>query len=377
MLAEFITPDDPRWTRFLDANWHDFYHLPEYVRLCARNEGGTPAAFYAKTGEASFLAPLVIHSLPQSLNAPHDWSDCASPYGYSTPLVSPTQELLPAFIKAFVRAAKDQGIVAAFFRLHPFSELNKEYLCRFGQLVHHGQTVYLDLSHSEEEFRTQVRRNHKKNIYKLAQLDFRVSFDDWNLLDEFIVLYRATMARVGAATCLYSESYFTELRAILGPTMHLCCIRSPEGFLVAGGIFVETAGLVHYHLSAVANEYRHLGPNKLIITFVRTWAQEQSNKVLHLGGGVGGAYDSLFHFKAGFSKARADFYSYRLIVDQQKYKSLCRLPETQVGLADLGPPPFFPAYRQSTSQEPYHRPEQTAREAYPYLGIANHFDWDA
>ena len=159
--------------------------------------------------------------------------------------------------------------------------------------------------------------------------------------------------------------------------MHLCCIRSPEGFLVAGGIFVETAGLVHYHLSAVANEYRHLGPNKLIITFVRTWAQEQSNKVLHLGGGVGGAYDSLFHFKAGFSKARADFYSYRLIVDQQKYKSLCRLPETQVGLADLGPPPFFPAYRQSTSQEPYHRPEQTAREAYPYLGIANHFDWDA
>jgi len=371
MLAEFISPDDPRWTRYLDANWHDFYHLPEYVHLCARNEGGTPAAFYAQTRGSSILAPLVIRSLPQSLNAPHEWSDCASPYGYSTPLVAPTQELLPAFIEAFVRAAKDQGIVAAFIRLHPFSELNKEDLCRFGQLVHHGQTVYLDLSHSEEEFWTQVRRNHKQNIYKLTQLDLQISFDDWSLLGEFATLYRATMARVGAITCLYSEDYFTELKAVLGSSMHLCCILSREGHLVAGGIFVETAGLVHYHLSATATEYMHLAPNKLIITFLRTWAQKRLNKVLHLGGGLGGKYDSLFHFKAGFSKSRADFYSYRLIVDQHKYESLSRLAETLAGVAGSGPSSFFPAYRRSKSQAPDHGPDQTAGEADPLATIAS------
>jgi hypothetical protein len=371
MLAEFISPDDPRWTGYLDVNWHDFYHLPEYVHLCARNEGGTPAAFYAETRGASFLAPLVIRSLPQSLNAPHEWSECASPYGYSTPLVSPTQELLPAFLDAFMRAAKDRGIVTAFFRLHPFSELNKKDLCRFGQLVHHGQTVYLDLSQSEDKFWTQVRRNHKQNIHKLTQLDFQVSFDDWSLLGEFAALYRATMVRVGAINCLYSEDYFTELKAILGSSMHLCCILSREGHLVAGGIFIETAGLVHYHLSATATEYMHLAPNKLIITFLRTWAQKRLNKVLHLGGGLGGKYDSLFHFKAGFSKARADFYSYRLIVDQHKYESLSRLAETLAGVAGSGPSTFFPAYRRSKSQAPDHRSEQTAGEADLVASIAS------
>lgn len=370
MLAEFISPDNPRWTRYLEANWHDFYHLPDYVRLCARNEGGTPAAFYAQTRGASFLAPLVIRPLPQSLNAPHGWSDCASPYGYSTPLVAPTQELLPAFLEAFVKTAKDQGIVAAFFRLHPFSELNKDDLCRFGQLMHHGQTVYLDLSQSEEEFRAQVRRNHKQNILKLTQLDFQVSFDDWNLLGEFASLYYATMTRVGAVTCLYPESYFTELKAILGSSMHLCCILSREGRLIAGGVFVETAGLVHYHLSATATEYLRLGPNKLIITFLRTWSQERLNKVLHLGGGVGGAYDSLFHFKAGFSKARADFYSFRLIVDQHKYESLSRFADTQAGgRSDAGPSTFFPAYRRSTSQAPRHLSQQTTEERPSLEGV--------
>ena len=350
MLAKFITPDDPRWTRYLSANWHDFYHLPEYVRLCARNEGGTPAAFYAQTRGASFLAPLVIRSLPQSLNAPHEWSDCASPYGYSTPLVSPTQELLPAFIEAFVRAAKDQGIVTAFFRLHPFSELNKEDLCRFGQLVHHGQTVYINLSHSEEEFWLHVRRNHKQNIRRLMQLGFRVSFDDWSLLGEFATLYRATMARVGATNCLYPDNYFTELKAILGSSMHLCCILSREGHLVAAGIFVETAGLVHYHLSATATKYMPLGANKLIVTSVRTWAQERSNKVLHLGGGVGSAYDSLFHFKAGFSPARGQFYTYRVVVDESMNATLHQAAKSVRRICGLESSDFFPGYRHLEKQ---------------------------
>jgi hypothetical protein len=50
--AEFISPEDPRWEKFLRTCRHDFYHLPEYVKLCAKSEGATPAAFYAEDGHA-------------------------------------------------------------------------------------------------------------------------------------------------------------------------------------------------------------------------------------------------------------------------------------------------------------------------------------
>ncbi len=360
MHAEFISPDDPRWQRYLESNWHDFYHLPDYVKLCAYHEGGIPIAFYAQYRGASFLVPLIIRPLPESLNASPGWCDCVSPYGYSTPLVAPTQEQLPAFIEAFVALAKERNMVAAFFRLHPFSELNKGDLCRFGQLVHHGPTIYLDLSLTEDEFWKQVRRNHKQNYQRLVQDGFDVSVDEWGRLGEFASLYRATMQRVGAVTCLYSEQYFTDLKTILGPAMHLCCVRSPSGSVVAGGIFVEMGGLVHYHLSATATEYLRLGPNKLIIPFMRAWAQERLNRVLHLGGGVGGAYDSLFHFKAGFSDARADFYSYRLIVDQSRYENLSQVAATQAGGDHSIPTNFFPAYRRAVPHAPHLPPVPAA-----------------
>jgi len=345
MRADFIAPDDPRWRRYLENHWHDFYHLPDYVRLCARLEGGIPAAFYGEAGDAAFLAPLIVRSLPESLTAGQVRNDCTSPYGYSTPLVTPRQGALAEFLEAFIAKAKDRHIVAAFFRLHPFCELDREALSRFGQLVHHGQTIYLDLTLTEKEFWGQVRRNHKQNIQRLMQGGVRVSFDDWSLLPEFAALYRHTMSRVGAVTCLYDEAYFTELKTILGDSMHLCCVLSQAGQMLAGGIFVETGGLIHYHLSATATEYLRYGPNKLIIPFMRAWGQQRANKVLHLGGGVGGKCDSLFHFKAGFSDARAEFYSYRLIVDQQEYDALSRAVEAEDQSNHPNASSYFPAYR--------------------------------
>jgi hypothetical protein len=277
MRAQFISPDDPQWQRHLDANWHDFYHLPEYVKLCAYHEGGIPMAFLAHYRGASFLAPLIIRPLPESLNASPDWCDCVSPYGYSTPLVAPTQEQLPAFIEAFLGLAKERNMVAAFFRLHPFSELNKGDLCAdSGSWCTMDQTIYLDLSLTEDEFWKQVRRNHKQNYQRLVQDGFDVSVDDWGRLGEFASLYRATMQRVGAVTCLYSEQYFTDLKTILGPAMHLCCVRSRTGSMVAGG--ASSSRWEGWCIITCRRRRRSIcasGPNKLIIPFMRAWAQER------------------------------------------------------------------------------------------------------
>ena len=43
---------------------------------------------------------------------------------------------------------------------------------------------------------------------------------------------------------------------------------------------------------------------------------------MHLGGGVGSVQDSLFHFKAGFSKIRNDFLTWQFIVQPAVYDLL-------------------------------------------------------
>jgi hypothetical protein len=102
---------------------------------------------------------------------------------------------------------------------------------------------------------------------------------------------------------------------------------------------------------------------------MRAWAQERLNRVLHLGGGVGGAYDSLFHFKAGFSDTRADFYSYRLIVDQSRYESLSRVAAMQAEGDSSIPTNFFPAYRRAVPHAPHLPPVPAASAVTSEPGV--------
>ena len=325
---------------------HDFYHLPDYVELCAKHEGGTAAAFYAEEGQSTFLVPLLIRSLPPELGAPSNWKDCVSPYGYSTPLITPSQDMLPDFLDAFCRAARQRGIVPAFFRLHPLLTLDHRALRKFGQLNRHGQIVYFDLAQSKEDLWSQVSMNHRRNIKKLVRSGFRIIFDDWTRLPDFISLYHATMRRVEASDAyFFSREYFEDLRAKLGDRLHLACVLTETGEAAAAGLFVSTDGIVQYHLGGTEPAYLSLAPSKLMFDFMWRWAQDGSHRALHLGGGVGGIEDSLFHFKAGFSRARAEVYTYRVIVDHERNRILEQATGFQSLLSGPKQSDFFPGYR--------------------------------
>lgn len=346
MIAEFIDHRDPRWKNVLKRTRHDFYHLPEYVELAAADEGATPMAFYAEEGESACLMPLLIRRVPTALNAPPDWFDCASPYGYSGLLMSSSHEQLPSFLEAFCHTARAYGIVTAFFRLHPLFAFDPSVLGKFGTLLRHGETVCIDLSQPRESIRAQMSSNHQRNIKKLTRLGFRVSLDEWDRFHDFIAVYHSTMRRVEAAEpYFFSSAYFEDLRTKLGDRLHLVCVLTDTNVLAAGGLFVATDGIVQYHLGGTAPEYLSLAPSKLMMDCVWRWAQEQSNTVFHLGGGVGGADDSLFRFKAGFSPGRSQFYTYRVVIDEAKNATLNQAADTVRGTDQLEHTDFFPGYR--------------------------------
>jgi Acetyltransferase (GNAT) domain len=347
MIAEFISPQDPRWQRHLMLAKHDFYHLPEYVALNTKHEDGTPVAFYAEIGQAAFLVPLLIRKIPASLGAPDGWYDATTPYGYPAPLLIPpdNSSCLEKFLESFREVGARSGIITAFFRLHPLLDLPLEALTKYGTLVQHGQTVYIDLSLSLEEIEAQRRKDHRKDIRKLMREGFQARINDWSLYEEFIAVYQKTMQRLSASDFyMFSESYFADLRSSLGDRLNLCTVLSPEGEVASAILFTAMNGIVETYLSGTSDKYFRQGPSKLEIDTICRWAKENGNSVLHLGGGFGARSDSLFYFKSGFSDSRANFHTYRMILDEEKYAKLLHICDYNlVNSSDACD--FFPIYR--------------------------------
>lgn len=330
----------PEWEAVLRAARHDFYHLPAYVALSALQERGRPCALRVTHGGRTMLLPLLVREIPGG------GFDATSPYGYPGPVGIGTND--PAFLRVALvgglQVLRQAGLVSAFVRLHPL--LNPLPPTGIGTLVRHGESVSVDLTLPTEELWAQTRLNHRRDIRRAVRLGCVASMDeDWKHLESFKKLYRATMARRSAAAFyLFEDAYFDGLRDALGESLHLCVVEK-DGVVAAAGLFVETNGIVQYHLSGMDDGFRMVQPTKLMMHFVRGWAKGRGNRVLHLGGGVGGDADSLLQFKVGFSPLRHAFATLRMVIDEREYG---RLVAARDPLLDPGARSgFFPLYRRT------------------------------
>lgn len=352
MRADLIGPGDARWRDFLGCVRHDFYHLPEYVALSARQEGGTPAAFWAEDGATALLVPLVLRPVPADLGPGSGWRDAATPYGYPCPLwrgPGPDADL-DRLLSAFRVTGSAAGVVCAFLRLHPLLPLPEGPLRSHGDLVEHGRTIYLDLTRPPADLDRDTRANHLADVRRLVREGYRVRVDDWDQLDAFVAIYRETMAfRSADAFYFFDRDYFRDLRRCLGAHLHLCAVQGPDGDLAAAGLFTGVGELMQFHLSGTAGAHRRAGPAKLMLIHMRDWARERGLGFLHLGGGVGCREDSLAFFKQGFSSLRARFLTLRMVLDPTAYAVLLDRRRDRVAGSGDG---FFPAYRRPRAVPP-------------------------
>ncbi len=345
MQAEFLSTTDDRYRELLGALPHDVYHTAAYLAHAGRHEGGRSVAFAAHDQGTTFLVPLLLRKLPGELGTPADWADATTPYGYAGPLTCGQvgAAAVEDFLRCFRAAAADRGIVSVFVRWHPLfppPEIGAEWRT---QCL--GETVYLDLTRSPAELDAEVRSGHRYEIRRLEKNGFSVVMDDWSHYARFQQRYVETMQRVGAReSYFFADGYFRELRDLLGRALHLGCVLAADGELAAAALFTETQGIVQYHLSATAAEFHKLSPGKLLLSHVRGWARQRGNRFFHLGGGLGAREDSLFRFKAGFSKLRARYCVSRLVVDPSRYAWLSQQwHHLHHDRAEAGE--FFPCYR--------------------------------
>jgi hypothetical protein len=338
--AALVGPQDTAWSDALARIEHDIYHTPEYGTLDARLSGGTAAAFVYEGGGHVLLLPLVLRPVPDS-----GLLDAASPYGYPGPVsdAAPTDaQFWKDAVQAMVELLCAEDVVTAFVRLHPTLPAPIETLGCFGTVVRHGQTVSMDLSLSVEEMWHQTHRTRRNQINKSRRAGVTIAVDDWSRLDEWVVTYHDNMRRVGASGYyFFTPDHFRRLRAALGGNAHLA-IACAGGQVLGGNLFFEYCGVMHTYLQSTRSTAVHHA-DKLLYDEIRRWGRERGNTVYHIGGGLGGASDSLFAYKAAFSAGRHDFHTWRVVTDPAAYAGLVGAAGGEPTLTTMSG--RFPPYR--------------------------------
>ena len=253
---------------------------------------------------------------------------------------------------------REQGAVSVFTRFHPLLDnariapalvLPPDPHRGSGGVVEAGSTVSIDLTLDLKSIRAHYGRDVRRRINVARRAAVATSRDlDWASLTQFAARYRSTMERVGASEFHYfGESHFERLRAALGDRLHLLVTRS-EGAMVAAGLFTEFEGTVEWYLGVYDRQMRGLSPNRVLLDDAIQWARERGNRVLHIGGGLGGREDSLFWFKTQFSRRRHRFHIGGWILDDNAYDGLVRARQSSLPNGTSLQADFFPAYRAAT-----------------------------
>ncbi len=328
----------------------DVYFLPQYSLIFERLGHGVAHCFVYRSAHGLVLYPFLLRRINdlQLFQSEEQMWDITSPYGYGGPLFcpigeTPSPELVAGFHRAFESYCQGNQIVSEFARLHPLMR-NHEAVGPW--TVFQQNTIYLSLTQSHESLWNGLRENHRRNIKKAMRLGVEISWDTrGEHLEQFYTLYVETMRRRQAASFyFFPMEFFRSTLDLLGDSAFLGVARF-QGRVVAGALFLRHNGFLHYHFGGSQEESLELGANHLLFYQAAVWGQEHGSRYFHLGGGLK-PDDSLYLFKAGFSKQTAPFYTLRRVHNPNTYNRLTVLRQDYERANGVqGDDGFFPRYR--------------------------------
>ena len=352
MNIQTLDLQNPLWRETLTKLNHDAYHLPEYLSLEAKITNTIAQATVISEKDSIFFVPYLLRSCDDLVPAADTkMFDIVSPYGYPGILLSEAAKHNTGFpdraIKEFQQILLSQGVCSAFLRLHPILSDDFQTLFAPDLFTANGETVSVDLTLDEDKIWAHTRKGHQSTINKCKRLGLVArTVPVAQHLDEFLAIYNETMKRLAAKdSYFFSHEYFNNLLN-LGDKLYLGVVES-NGQIVCASLFFECCSIIQAHLGGTKTEFLKQSPFNLLLHHMRLWGKQRGNKFLHIGGGVGGKKDNLFTFKSGFSRQRHQFFTMRLVIDEEKYDRLVsqKAQTKNISVAQLKEFNFFPAYR--------------------------------
>jgi lipopolysaccharide/colanic/teichoic acid biosynthesis glycosyltransferase len=309
------------WDATLAGLGHaDAYLLRGYLEAACLIEGGRPTLL--RSGD-TVLACSMRH-IPGS-----ELEDVTTPYGYGGPF-GPAKRFWPAY----ENWCAERAIVSTFVRFHPLAQ-NHRGAPDAMTLERLADTIAWGLE-GGDPFES-IHRHHRRLVRK-AKDRVRVRVEEGPAtLAGFAALYEETMRQRGADDFyLFPPEYWETLLVGLGDRVVLLEALDEEG-VAASILCLATPPWLHYHLGASAERARRSGATHLLMLAAARWGRERGFAQLHLGGGVGGAQDSLWEFKQRFAPGgEREMWIGKLVHDERTYAELS--DRTAVD-------GWFPAYR--------------------------------
>lgn len=345
MLSLILNPSDKLWHEIVNSLRVDFYHYPKYNLLESLRMNGKPEAFIFQEGEKIFFVPYILRKIGNT-----NLYDVSSAYGYPQPIFSNAAvedtDFCQASVERWFYLMSKKNVVSIFIRFHPLIKTKYSFWKGLGTLVKHGNTVYLDLNSEKKQIWQQTRKRFRSNVNRLKKNPTLSIVSSWDYYLDFIDMYKSNMDEFKAGKEYYfSEQYFFTLRDILSDAISLYSVTK-NGEPICAALFTECNGIVQYHLGCTNLKHKKESPSKLLFYHVTQKFKTNGNTFFHLGGGVGASNDTLYHFKSGFSKLRASYYTLRIIINPKQYVNLCKdRPNTFVNDDVIDAEKYFPLYR--------------------------------
>lgn len=313
----------------LDCGLYDTYHLNGYHILAEEMNEGIPYLFLLKEGNNYAALPFLLRQINEIEGfESHIYKDATSVYGYPGVLTNvchndkSSLDFKKKFQMELLRCLRENEVISFFCRFNPL--IPTSWLLEdIAQIITLNDTVAINLSQSEQEILKGMTKGHRYDIRKSRKQGVVVKEDIlFNHLGEFVKIYNENMLNVGASQYyFFPNDYYIRCKELLKNSIKLY-IAEKDGVIISAAMFFVSNDIIQYHLSGTDKKYLNYSGAKVILDEVRIWGKKQGFSWLHLGGGVGSKEDSLFRFKAGFSKFRFPFKIMKMIVNPAIYREL-------------------------------------------------------
>jgi hypothetical protein len=291
----------------------DSYLSRDYAETAALLDPGELVFLHAE--ETVF--PCIVRELDGT-------RDVTGLYGFGGPVGN------ERFYEPYEEWCRERGIVTTFTWFHPRFQ-NQGY-SRF-HAEPRGGTVAWRVD--EGDLFEGLHRHHRRAVRKAEELvETRITVAPPDL-GAFASLYERTMAEKGATGFYYFPAEYWE--SLAGREWLVLFEALGDDGVTAALLGLASKPWLHYHLGA---SERSGGANNLLFLEAARWAQAEGYERFHLGGGVGGADDSLLQFKLRFDESGLlESAVGKAIHDEPGYREL----------GGEGFDGFFPAYRRPTA----------------------------
>lgn len=312
-----------KWDHLLEklpTERQDIYFTPTYYSLYQNYGDGEALCFvFEKDGNIALYPFLKNPITPLGYELDKEYYDIQGAYGYNG-LVASTDDVgfIAEFWKEFDAFCQENDIVAEFMRFHP---LMKNYRLGVGhfKLIHDRNTVYLDLTQTEEAIFQGFEKSTRKHIQKAEKtIEIRPAHYSEENVEIFNRIYRKNMEHVHSIPYLFfSLEHFRNMFKMDDIEFFIAYQDDIPIACYSGLVSKEYYG---NYLRASLTEYNKTGVNTLMYWSMIKSAKAHGCHYVHFGGGTSGdPENSLLKYKMNFSQTLSEFWIGKNVHNQKIY----------------------------------------------------------